>query len=457
MTGRQAVASRFKAKHSNKVTRLVNRNQELQQLFELWDRAKRGQGQVGLICGEPGIGKSHLCEFFLEHVIEDPHATLRCQCSPYHLNNAFYPLIRQLEHAVGFEQTDSPEAKLQKLEAALSQAVTVTQEDISLYAALLSVAPPALAPLPCFTPHRQKDLTIAALSRHLLELADKGPLIVTLADAHWIDSSSLELVNRIVPLIKAAPVLLLITFRPEFIPQWLGEPHVTLLRLERMGREHSLAIISQVTDNKKLPRQVEEQIIEKADGVPLFIEELTKAMLESVLVHNVGDSNIATDSIPHLAIPATLLDSLTARLDRLGPAKEIAQIAAVIGREFSLPLLTAVAPPLAVSLQAGLVRLVAAELISVSGELPDVTYTFKHALKFKMPLMPRYHGPSGSCSTAVSSTLWRAPSRSRSRPNPSCWRITLQRQGLPSAPSTICERLGGARSNAQLMPMQLST
>ena len=378
VTGSRAVANRFKAKHSNKVTRLVNRNQELQQLFELWDRAKRGEGQVGLICGEPGIGKSHLCEFFLEHVIEDPHATLRYQCSPCHLNNAFYPVIRQLEHAVGFEQTDSPEAKLQKLEVALSQAVTVTPEDISLYAALLSVAPPALEPLPCLTPHRQKDLTIAALSRHLLELANKGPLIVQLADTHWIDCSSLELVNRIIPLIKAAPVLLLITFRPEFIPQWLGEPHVTLLPLERMGREDSLAIISQVTDNKKLPRQVEEQIIEKADGVPLFIEELTKAVLESELVHNVGDWNIAADS--HLAIPATLLDSLTARLDRLGPAKEIAQIAAVIGREFSLPLLTAVAPPSAASLQAALARLVAAELISVSGELPDVTYTFKHAL-----------------------------------------------------------------------------
>ena len=257
---------------------------------------------------------------------------------------------------------------------------TVTQEDISLYAALLSVAPPALEPLPRLTPHRQKDLTIAALSRHLLELANKGPLIVKLADTHWIDSSSLELVNRIIPLIKAAPILLLITFRPEFIPQWLGEPHVTLLRLERLGREQSLAIISEVTEDKKLPRQVEEQIIEKADGVPLFIEELTKAVLESELVHNVGDRNIAAGSLPPLAIPATLLDSLTARLDRLGPAKEIAQIAAVIGREFSLPLLTAVAPPSAASLQAALARLVAAELISVSGELPDVTYTFKHAL-----------------------------------------------------------------------------
>jgi DNA-binding response OmpR family regulator/class 3 adenylate cyclase len=380
VTGCRAVANHFKAKHSNKVTRLVDRNQELQQLLELWDRAKRGQGQVVLVCGEPGIGKSHLCEFFLEHVIEDPHATLRYQCSPYHLNNAFYPLIRQLEHAVGFERTDSPEAKLQKLEAALSQAVTVTQEDISLYAELLSIAAPALEPSPSLTPHRQKDLTVAELSRHLLELANKGPLIVQLADAHWIDSSSLELVNRIIPLIKVAPVLLLITFRPEFIPQWLDEPHLTLLRLERMGREESLAMIAQVSDNTKLPEQVEEQIVQRAEGVPLFIEELTKAILESEPVHDGGDRNIAADSIQHLAIPATLRDSLTARLDRLGPAKEIAQIAAVIGREFSLPLLTAVAPPSAASLQPALARLVAAELITVSGELPDVTYTFKHPL-----------------------------------------------------------------------------
>jgi DNA-binding response OmpR family regulator/class 3 adenylate cyclase/predicted ATPase len=378
VTGRRAVANHFKAKHSNKVTRLVDRKQELQQLFELWNRAKRGQGQVVLVCGEPGIGKSHLCEFFLEHVIEDPHATLRYQCSPFHLNNAFYPLIRQLEHAMGFEQTDSPEAKLQKLEAALSQAVTVTQEDISLYASLLSIAAPALEP--SLSPHRQKDLTVAALSRHLLELANKGPLIVQLADTHWIDSSSLELVNRIIPLIKGAPVLLLITFRPEFIPQWLGEPHLTLLRLERMGREESLAMIAQVSDNTKLPERIEQQIVQRAEGVPLFIEELTKAILESEPVHDGGDRNIAADSIQHLAIPATLLDSLTARLDRLGPAKEIAQIAAVIGREFSLPLLTAVAPPSADSLQAALTRLVAAELVSVSGEFPDVTYTFKHAL-----------------------------------------------------------------------------
>jgi predicted ATPase len=380
VTGRRAIADRFKSRHSTKVKRIVGRKQELQQLFELWDRTKHGEGQVGLICGEAGIGKSHLCEFFLEQLTEDPHATLCYQCSPFHLNNAFYPVIRQLEHAVGFEQTDSPDAKLQKLQAALSEAVTVTQEDICLYAALLSVASPALEALPRSTPHRRKSLILAALSRHLLELANRGPLIVKLADTHWIDSSSLELVNRIIPLVKAAPVLILITSRSESIPQWLGQSHVTPLPLERMGHEESLDIIAQVTENKKLSRQVEERIIEKADGIPLFIEELTKVVLESTPAQNVGESNIIAQSIPHVDIPTTLLDSLTARLDRLGPAKEIAQIAAVIGREFSLQLLTAVAPPSAPPLQATMERLVAAGLISVRDELPDVTYAFKHAL-----------------------------------------------------------------------------
>ena len=203
VTEKRAVESRFKAKRSNKITRLVGRDQELQQLLALWDRAKRGEGQVGLICGEAGIGKSHLCEFLLEHIVEEPHVTVRYQCSPHHLNSPFYPVISQLEHAMGFEQTDTPEVKLEKLEAALSQAVEATPEDVLLYAALLSIATPKREPLPGVTPQRQKDLTIAALIRHLLGLADKQLLIIVLADAHWIDSSTLELVNRIIPLIKS--------------------------------------------------------------------------------------------------------------------------------------------------------------------------------------------------------------------------------------------------------------
>ena len=363
-----------------KITRLIGRDQELQRLLALWDRAKRGEGQVALICGDGGIGKSHLGEFLLGHIVGEPHATLRYQCSPHHLNSPFYPVISQLEHAMGFEQADTPSLKFEKLEASLSQAVEPTQEDILLYAALLSIATPERELSPDLTPRRQKDLTIAALSRHLLSLADKQPLVVVVADAHWIDSRTLELVNRIIPLIKTARIFFLIKFRPEFMPQWLSEPHVTMLRLDRLGREQSRAIISEVIGDNALPREAEEQIINKADGIPLFVEELTKSVLESQLVQDVGDRHIAAGPLPPLAVPASLLDSLTARLDRLGPAKEIAQIGAVIGREFSRPLLAAAASESANWLQVALAQLIASGVIFVSGELPDKTYTFKHAL-----------------------------------------------------------------------------
>ena len=257
VTGKRPTAGRFKAKHSNKITRLVGRDQELHQLLALWERAKCGEGQVALVCGEAGIGKSHLCEFFLGRIGEEPHATLRYQCSPHHLNSPFFPVISQLEHAMGFEQMDRPELKLEKLKASLSQAVEPTDEDIFLYAELLSTATPERERSLNLTPQRHKDLTIAALSRHLQYLAEKQPLIIVLADAHWIDSSTLELVNRIIPLIKTTRVLFLIEFRPEFIPQWLRESHVTMLRLERMGREQSLAIISEVTGDTKLPPELQ--------------------------------------------------------------------------------------------------------------------------------------------------------------------------------------------------------
>ena len=380
VTGKRGVASRFKGRRASKITRLIGRDQELQRLLALWDRAKRGEGQVALICGDAGIGKSHLGEFLLGHIVGEPHATLRYQCSPHHLNSPFYPVISQLEHAMGFEQADTPSLKFEKLEASLSQAVEPTQEDILLYAALLSIATPERELSPDLTPRRQKDLTIAALSRHLLSLADKQPLVVVVADAHWINSRTLELVNRIIPLIKTARIFFLIKFRPEFMPQWLSEPHVTMLRLDRLGREQSHAIISEVIGDNALPREAEEQIINKADGIPLFVEELTKSVLESQLVQDVGDRHIAAGPLPPLAVPASLLNFLTARLDRLGPAKEIAQIGAVIGREFSRPLLAAAASESANWLQAALAQLIASGVIFVSGELPDKTYTFKHAL-----------------------------------------------------------------------------
>jgi DNA-binding response OmpR family regulator/class 3 adenylate cyclase/predicted ATPase len=376
--GKRTVESRFKARRSDKITRLFGRDKELQQLLLLWDRAKRGEGQVGLVCGEAGIGKSHLCEAFLGHIAEEPHATIRYQCSPHHIHSPFYPVISELEHTAGFERMDTPEVKLGKLEAALSQAIEATREDVSLYAALLSIATPEHEAPPAATPQRQRDRLIAALSRRLLCLADKRLLTIVLADAHWADSSTLELFNRIVSLIRTARVLVLIKFRPEFTPQWLGKRHVTMLRLDRIGREQSLAIVSEVSGDKKLPREVQEQIIVRADGIPLFIEELTKAVMESDQGNR--GQNVAAGSRSSIAVPATLLDSLTARLDRLGRAKEIAQIGAVIGREFSHPLVAAMAPKYNNSVQAALEQLAASELILVSGELPDATYTFKHAL-----------------------------------------------------------------------------
>jgi class 3 adenylate cyclase/DNA-binding response OmpR family regulator/predicted ATPase len=372
---RRTVESRFKAMRPQGIARLIGRDQELQQLLALWDRAKRGEGQVGLVCGEAGIGKSHLCEFFLEHIVE-PHAILRYQCSPHHLNSSFYPVISQLKHTMGFEHADTTTVKFEKLEAALSQVLEPTKENTLLFSALLSIAPqrePSLG----LTPQRQKDLIITALIRNILSHADRRPLVIVLADAHWIDSSTLELVNRIIPLIKKARVFFLIKFRPDFKPQWLGEPHVTRLMLDRMGHEHSHAIISEVIGNNELPREVEEEIIHKADGIPLFIEELTKSVLQSKLAQDVSDRFVVPGP---LAVPASLLDSLTARLDRLGPAKEIAQIGAVIGREFSRSLLAAVARESANSLQTALGQLAASELVVVSGQGPNAKYRFKHAL-----------------------------------------------------------------------------
>ena len=379
VTGKRTVESRFKARRLHKITGLC-RDQELQQLLTLWDRAKRGKGQVALVCAETWMGKSHLCEAFLGHIAEEPHAAIRYQCSPQHLNSAFFPVISQLEHALGFEANDTPQIKLKKLEAALSPAVGATRDEIGSYAALLSTATPAREPSSSSTPQRKKDLTVAALTRYLLNLSHKRPLIIVLSDAHWIDSSTLELINRTIPLIKAARILLVIKFRPEFIPQWVGEPHVTTLRLGPLGREQSRTIISEVTGGKKLPQEIEEQIIEKTDGVPLFVQELTKTVLELELLRDVGDQYVAARPLPAFAVPSTLLDSLTARLDRLGPAKEIAQIGAVIGREFSYPLLAAVVPLWANSLKATLARLVDSEVIFVSAGLPNETYTFKHAI-----------------------------------------------------------------------------
>jgi class 3 adenylate cyclase/tetratricopeptide (TPR) repeat protein len=380
VTGKQAIEMRLLADQTGKLTQFVGRQHELQQLSLLWERAKAGKGQVALLCGEPGIGKSRVTRTWSNLIADEPHILMRYQCSPHHTNSAFYPIVNHLERAAHFEREDTPEVKLRKLEALLSQAGAATPADTRLYAALLSIPTDKFHSSPVLTPQRQRELTIAAMLRQLRDLALTRPVAMVVADAHWIDTSTLELLSRCIASIKAARVFILINFRPEFLPPRLDESHVTMLTLNRLAREQTEAIVLDVAGSKELPRDLHEQIISKSDGVPLFAEELTKTVLESGLLQDAGDRYVAVGPLPPLAVPTTLLGSLTARLDRLGEIGEIAQIGAAIGREFSYRLLAAITQVSGPSLQTALAHLAASDLIFVRGEPPDSTYIFKHAL-----------------------------------------------------------------------------
>jgi predicted ATPase len=333
-----------------------------------------------LLCGEPGIGKSRLSNTLLDAIAEEPHIRIRYQCSPHHTNSPFYPVISQLERAARFEREDSADTKLDKLEGVLSQAGDASLADAPLYAALLSIPSGSRYPVLNLTPQRQKEQTIAALIRQLLGLARSRPVLFLIEDVHWIDATTLETLFRTIPLIRAVPVFLMITFRPEFMPPWLDHSHVTMLRLNRLPGEQVGAMVIDLTDGMELPPEVHDQIIRKTDGVPLFVEELTKTVLESGQLHVAGDRYIAIPPLRSFAIPETLHDSLIARLDRLASIKEIAQIGAALGREFSYRLLATVTPATGVPLEAALAQLGAAELVFARGEPPDSTYVFKHAL-----------------------------------------------------------------------------
>jgi predicted ATPase/class 3 adenylate cyclase len=378
--GESVVESRFEAIRPKRLTRFVGRQEQLSRLLNFWEQAKRGAGQVALLCGEPGIGKSRMSNAFLDSIADEPHIKIRYQCSPHHTNSPFFPVINQLERAARFEREDLPDTKLDKLEAVLSQAGDASLADAALYAALLSIPSGSRYPPLNLTPQRQKELTITALTRQLLGLARSRPVLFLIEDVHWIDATTLESITRTIPLVSTAPVLLLITFRPEFMPPWLDHSHVTMLRLNRLPREQVGAMVIDLTDSMELPPDVYDQIIRKTDGVPLFVEELTKTVLESGQLHLAGDRYIPIAPLRSFTIPETLHDSLTARLDRLVSIKEIAQIGAALGREFSYRLLAAVAPITGAPLEAALDQLGAAELIFARGEPPDSTYVFKHAL-----------------------------------------------------------------------------
>jgi predicted ATPase len=373
------VASRFEALRGSALTPLVDRDEEIDLLVRSWARTKTGDGQVVLVSGEPGLGKSRITATLEERLHAEPHLRLRYFCSPYHQDSALFPFIDQLGRASGFMRDDSSAAKLDRLEALVARA-TPPDEDVALLADLLSLPGSKRHPLPNLSPQRKKERILEALIRQLEGLAHRQPVLMVFEDAHWIDPTSREVLDLTVERVRTLPVLLIVTFRPEFQIPWTGRPHVNMLSLTRLNRRHRTALIAQIASGKALPDDVIDQIAERTDGVPLFVEELTKSVLESGLLREEVDRYVLDRALPPFAIPTSLHDSLMARLDRMASVRLVAQIGAAIGREFSYPLLRAVSRLPEAELQTSLARLVASELVIQRGGPPDAVYAFKHAL-----------------------------------------------------------------------------
>ncbi len=371
VTGEQALESRFEARAGPALMPMVGRDQELALLLERWAQAKVGEGQGVLLVGEAGIGKSRITLAVSDAVAEEPHVHIRYQCSPYHGDSALWPVIQQLSRVAGIAADDLPETKLDKLEALLARAGDAT-DAAPLISSLIGLDGEGRYGKLDLTPQARRVRTLEALVEQLLGLAAQEPVLLLLEDAHWIDPTTLELISQCLDRIVDAPVLLVLTSRPDQQPQLAAHPHVTRLSLNRLSRAGAEAIVARLSAGhgadrragKALPAELIDAIITRTDGVPLFVEELTKAILET------GE----------ISIPASLHDSLMARLDRIPEVKEVAQIAACIGRSFDHPLLTAVAGKPEPELIAALDQLAEVELIFRRGTPPDARYTFKHAL-----------------------------------------------------------------------------
>ena len=373
-----SVESRFEAFHATGLTELVGREEELELLLRRWSRAKTGVGQVVLLSGEPGIGKSRLTAALLDRLATEPHTRLRYFCSPQHTDSAFYPIIGQMERAAGLAHNDSPQARLDKFDAVLAQTST-SKQDAALFADMLSLPNDGRYPAIELAPQLRRQKTLEALTAQVGALSQSNPVLMIFEDAHWADPTSLEAFGRAVDRIRTLGVLLIVTYRPEFEPPWIARPYVTALTVNRLSERDIAAMIDGVTGNKALPAGIRQDIIERTDGIPLFVEEMTKAVLEA------GGQEAAVQAVAAIpsqsvAVPASLHASLMARLDRLGSAKEIAQIGAAIGREFSHPVLAAVVRKPEAELGPALDRLIQAGLLFRQGVPPHATYLFKHTL-----------------------------------------------------------------------------
>ena len=373
-----SVEGRFEAMHGSSLTDLVGREEELELLLRRWSKAKTGQGQVVLLSGEAGIGKSRLTAALLERLAGEPHTRLRYFCSPQYTDSALYPFIGQMERAAGFAHDDASQARLDKLDALLAPS-SPSAEDAALVAEMLSLPNDGRYPVLNLTPPQRRQKTLEGYVLQIGAFTRQNPVLMIFEDAHWTDPTSLELLGRIVDRITPLRALLIVTFRPEFEAPWIGRPYVTALTINRLAQREVDAVIDGVVGNRFIPANIRQDIIERTDGIPLFVEEMTKAVLEA---EGVGAAAQAISMVPSpvLAVPASLHASLMERLDRLGRAKEVAQIGAAIGREFSHALLAAVACKSQAELQSALDRLIEAGLLSRQGVPPHATYLFKHAL-----------------------------------------------------------------------------
>ncbi len=442
--GEAAIESRFEALHARTMAPLIGRDEEFELLLRRWQQAKSGEGQLVLLAGEPGIGKSRLIAALDERLRQEPHESLRYFCSPHHQDSALYPIVARWERDLNFARGDTPQDRLHKLNVALGS-VGASPDHVALIADLLSVPVDDSYPRVDLNPQRKREKTYEALLHMLAQRASRQPLLMLFEDAHWADASSLELLDNVVRQLTSLPVLMIVSYRPEFQPAWVGLAVTSLITLRRLTQSQAEQLAQRVLVQDSMSPDVLHRIVMQTDGVPLFIEELTKAVLESAQQRG---SNAAA-----LEVPATLQSSLIARLDRIPAAKHIAQIGAVIGREFAHSLLAAVANTPEPQFTRGIDTLVSSGLAFRHGASPDAVYTFK----------PRWCGMRRTARCcAASARNFMLASRPSSRctfprlsiRNQSCWPITARKRASPSKPSNIGVLLACAACRGPPMPRQ---